>query len=152
MPIENTHFNCFPLRLSDMAFMAMRSLRLNSQASPGLRFSILGAATGHSRSKRTFSGENLNNSTPAVEAKDSSPAGGKQKKKLVEKTKKDGEEKMDVDSEKKEDKKEAMEVDEKKDADKSDKKEPEPTFEMLANPARVMKAQLKVINLEDGKK
>merc|ERR1711881_712471 len=59
----------------------------------------------------------------------------KQKKKLVEKTKKDGEEKMDVDSEKKEDKKEA---------DKSDKKEPEPTFEMLANPARVMKAQLKV--------
>ena len=83
MPIENTHFNCFPLRLSDMAFMAMRSLRLNSQASPGLRFSILGAATGHSRSKRTFSGENLNNSTPAVEAKDSSPAGGKQKKKLV---------------------------------------------------------------------
>jgi len=75
----------------------------------------------------------------------------KQKKKLVEKTKKDGEEKMDVDSEKKEDKKEAMEVDEKKDADKSDKKEPEPTFEMLANPARVMKAQLKVINLEDAR-
>ena len=30
------------------------------------------------------------------------------------------------------------------------KKEPEPNFEMLSNPARVMKAQLKVISLEDG--
>merc|ERR1712240_706485 len=68
----------------------------------------------------------------------------KQKKKEAEKKKKDGtgEEKMDVDSEKK-DEKEKMEVD--------DKKEPDPLFEMLSNPARVMKSQLKVINLEDGK-
>jgi len=58
---------------------------------------------------------------------------------------------MDVDTEKKEDKKgEKMEVDEKKEDEKEkEKKEPEATFEMLANPARVMKAQLKVINLED---
>merc|ERR1719334_2391773 len=57
----------------------------------------------------------------------------------------------DVDTEKKEDKKgEKMEVDEKKEDEKEkEKKEPEATFEMLANPARVMKAQLKVINLED---
>merc|ERR1711918_209256 len=57
----------------------------------------------------------------------------------------------------KEDKKEKMEVDEKKEEDKKDEKEkeksdePEPNFEMLSNPARVMKAQLKVVSLEDGK-
>jgi 26S proteasome regulatory subunit N2 len=77
----------------------------------------------------------------------------KQKKKLVEKNKKDSEEKMDVDSEKKDDKKEKMDVDDKKEDEKEkiEKKEPEPLFEMLANPARVMKAQLKVINLEDDR-
>merc|ERR1712128_261947 len=66
---------------------------------------------------------------------------------------KTGEEKMDVDTEKKDDKKEKMEVDEKKEEEKpeEEKKEPEALFEMLSNPARVMKAQLKVINLEDGK-
>merc|ERR1712226_329545 len=58
----------------------------------------------------------------------------KQKKKNADKGKKDGEEKMDVDTEKKEKKKEA-----------------EPLFEMLANPARVMKAQLKVVTLEDDR-
>jgi len=81
----------------------------------------------------------------------------KQKKKEAEKKKgKDGtgEEKMDVDTEKKDEKKEKMEVDEekeKKDDEKTDKDEPEPLHEMLSNPARVMKAQLKVINLEDAK-
>merc|ERR1712061_731464 len=78
-----------------------------------------------------------------------------EKKKNAEKGKKDGEEKMDVDTEKKDDKKEKMEVDEKKEEDKKEgeekKKEAEPLFEMLANPARVMKAQLKVVTLEDGK-
>merc|ERR1712226_226283 len=59
----------------------------------------------------------------------------KQKKKNADKGKKDGEEKMDVDTEKKE--------------DEEKKKEAEPLFEMLANPARVMKAQLKVVTLED---
>merc|ERR1712227_355986 len=64
----------------------------------------------------------------------------KQKKKEAEKKKgKDGEDKMDVD-EKKDDKKE-------KKAD-----EPEPNFELLSNPARVMKAQLKVVSLEEGSK
>merc|ERR1711885_61664 len=76
----------------------------------------------------------------------------KQKKKEAEKKKeKDGEEKMDVDSEKKEDKKEKMEVDEDKKEVEEKKKEPEPNFEMLSNPARVMKAQLKVISLEDAR-
>jgi len=78
----------------------------------------------------------------------------KQKKKLGEKNKKDAEEKMDVDAEKKDDKKEKMEVDEKKDEkEKSEKseKEPEALFDMLANPARVMKAQLRVISLEDDR-
>merc|ERR1712029_409352 len=83
----------------------------------------------------------------------------KQKRKDAEKKKgKDGEDKMDVD-EKKEDKKEKMGVDEKKDDDKEkDKKEdekkadePEPNFELLSNPARVMKQQLKVISMEDVK-
>merc|ERR1711934_509816 len=62
----------------------------------------------------------------------------KQKKKNAEKGKKDGEEKMDVEDEKKEDGEEK-------------KKEAEPLFEMLANPARVMKAQLKVVTLEDAR-
>merc|ERR1712181_577 len=73
---------------------------------------------------------------------------GKQKKKNAEKGKKDGEEKMEVDTEKKDDKKEKMEGDEKKE---EKKKEVEPLFEMLANPARVMKAQLKVVTLEDAR-
>merc|ERR1711970_318929 len=79
----------------------------------------------------------------------------KQKRKNAEKGKKDGEEKMDVDTEKKDDKKEKMEVDEKKEEEKKEgeekKKEAEPLFEMLANPARVMKAQLKVVTLEDAR-
>merc|ERR1711872_401975 len=70
----------------------------------------------------------------------------KQKRKEAEKKKKD-EEKMDVDEKtvKEDEKKE--EGGEKK---KEDKKE-EPLFEMLSNPARVMKAQLRVVNLEDNK-
>merc|ERR1712059_169254 len=49
-------------------------------------------------------------------------------------------------------KKQKIETEEKKEEEKEkEKKEPEATFEMLANPARVMKAQLKVTNLEDGK-
>merc|ERR1719357_1637599 len=75
----------------------------------------------------------------------------KQKKKNAEKGKKDGEEKMDIDTEKKEDKKEKKEVDEDKKEVEEKKKEPEPNFEMLSNPARVMKAQLKVISLEDAR-
>merc|ERR1719410_3170863 len=88
------------------------------------------------------------------------PPALEEKKKDAEKKKgKDGEEKMDVD-EKKDDKKEKMDVDEKKDDDKKEDKkeekekekdEPEPNFEMLSNPARVMKAQLKVVTLEDEK-
>merc|ERR1712203_168894 len=54
-------------------------------------------------------------------------------------------------NEKKEDKKEKMEVDEDKKEVEEKKKEPEPNFEMLSNPARVMKAQLKVISLEDAR-
>merc|ERR1711962_681909 len=50
-----------------------------------------------------------------------------------------------------EDKKEKMEVDEDKKEVEEKKKEPEPNFEMLSNPARVMKAQLKVISLEDAR-
>merc|ERR1712130_747766 len=60
-----------------------------------------------------------------------------------------------LEEKKKEDKEKKMEVDEKKEEDKKEgeekKKEAEPLFEMLANPARVMKAQLKVITLEDAR-
>merc|ERR1711992_481999 len=71
----------------------------------------------------------------------------KQKKKDAEKKKgKDGEEKMDVDEKKDDDKKE-----DKKEEKEKEKDEPEPNFEMLSNPARVMKAQLKVVTLEDEK-
>merc|ERR1711963_851570 len=73
----------------------------------------------------------------------------KQKKKEAEKKKgKESEDKMDVD-EKKDDKKEKMDVDEKDTEKAAD--EPEPNFELLSNPARVMKAQLKVVSMEDSK-
>merc|ERR1712183_946744 len=87
----------------------------------------------------------------------------KQKKKEAEKNKKDGgevkEEKMDVDDDKKEKKKDEGEkkkeasADNKADAKKTDKdekenKEAEATFEILNNPARVMKPQLQVIKME----
>merc|ERR1712193_339948 len=58
----------------------------------------------------------------------------------------DKKEKMDVDEKKDDDKKE-----DKKDEKEKEKDEPEPNFEMLSNPARVMKAQLKVVTLEDEK-
>jgi len=66
----------------------------------------------------------------------------KQKKKEAEK-KKDKEEKMDVD-EKKEEKKEEV-------AEEKPEKKEEALFEILSNPARVMKAQLKVISLDDSR-
>lgn len=46
------------------------------------------------------------------------------------------------------DDKKAVEV--KKEEKEEKKKEPEPTFEMLNNPARVMRQQLKVVSLADG--
>lgn len=54
--------------------------------------------------------------------------------------------KMDVDEEK--DKKEEKE--EKKKKEEDTKKEAEPTFEILSNPARAMKQQLKVLSIVDG--
>merc|ERR1711963_1287128 len=39
----------------------------------------------------------------------------------------------------------------KKKEDEKKADEPEPNFELLSNPARVMKAQLKVVSLEDSK-
>lgn len=90
----------------------------------------------------------------------------RQRKREYERKHKD--EKMEVDEEK-DDKKAAEDkktedkkapststaTDEKKDKDKKDekeekKKEPEPSFELLQNPARVMRQQLKVINLNEG--
>ncbi|XP_050414052.1 26S proteasome non-ATPase regulatory subunit 1 isoform X2 [Patella vulgata] len=96
----------------------------------------------------------------------------KQKKKDAEKKKEEKEEKMDVDEEKKpeevkkeDSKKKDSDVkkedgkkkdgDGKKDGEKDvekeveKKKEPEPSFEMLSNPARTMKAQLKVLSMAD---
>lgn len=83
----------------------------------------------------------------------------KQKRKEAGKNKKDKDEAMEVDD--KEEKKDAKEKpdekmeedtkEEKKDdkeKEKSEKKE-DPAFEILSNPARVMKAQLKVVTLED---
>jgi len=98
----------------------------------------------------------------------------KQKKKEAEKKKDDKEEKMDVDEdskdagkektdkEKEEKSKEEKEKDTKESKDEKDKdgkegedaekkkKEPEPNFQMLANPARVMRSQLKVLSLPEG--
>ncbi|XP_033761218.1 26S proteasome non-ATPase regulatory subunit 1-like [Pecten maximus] len=82
----------------------------------------------------------------------------KQKKKDEKKDKTDSD-KMEVDEDEKE-KKEEEEKAEKEKAEKEkaekekaekEKKEPEPNFMMLSNPARVMKAQLKVLTLPDGR-
>ncbi len=62
----------------------------------------------------------------------------KQKKKDQDK-KKDVSEKMDVDDEKKDTEKE-------KDKKDEEVKKDEPTFELIDNPARVMKPQLQVMN------
>lgn len=82
------------------------------------------------------------------------------KHKKKEADKKDKEEKMDIDDDasskqesKPESDKKEKEKDEKiskEDAKPSDKKEPEPAFEMLSNPARVMKPQLKVLQMVAG--
>ncbi|XP_076096035.1 26S proteasome non-ATPase regulatory subunit 1-like isoform X2 [Mytilus galloprovincialis] len=86
----------------------------------------------------------------------------KQKKKEAEK--KEKEEKMDVDDEKKDDEKEKEKADDKKEKKEEERKEekmeetptekkekePEPTFQILTNPARVMKQQLKVVNMPEG--
>merc|ERR550519_1073635 len=70
----------------------------------------------------------------------------KQKRKEAGKNKNEKEEKKDA----KEKTDEKMEEDSKdeKEKEKTEKKE-DPAFEILSNPARVMKAQLKVISLED---
>merc|ERR1719259_1226795 len=87
----------------------------------------------------------------------------KQKKKDAEKNKKDGgasakEEKMEVDDDKKDagtekkdagsEKKDKEGSSEKKDEEKKEEKKPDPTFDVLNNPARFMKPQLQVISLE----
>lgn len=56
---------------------------------------------------------------------------------------------------KKKDEKEAKEIKEKPEKkvvkdDEKEKKEPEPSFEILQNPARVLRQQLKVIQLVEG--
>jgi len=57
--------------------------------------------------------------------------------------------KMEVDEEKKEEEKE-KEKKEKEEKEKKEEKKPEPNFEILTNPARVMKNQLKVVSLVDS--
>lgn len=69
----------------------------------------------------------------------------KHKKKEAEK--KDKEEKMDVDDEAKA---EADVKDKAKEESKEKAKEPEPTSETLSNPARVMRQQLKVVQMASG--
>ncbi|KAK9512932.1 hypothetical protein O3M35_001237 [Rhynocoris fuscipes] len=59
--------------------------------------------------------------------------------------------KMDVDEERKEEEeKKEKEKKEKEKEEKKDEKKPEPNFEILSNPARVMKNQLKVVSLVDS--
>merc|ERR1712083_166831 len=55
------------------------------------------------------------------------------------------------DTKKEEEKKDTEKKDaEKKDVEKKEEKKKEPTFEMLQNPARVMRAQLKVVSLPES--
>lgn len=71
--------------------------------------------------------------------------------------KKHRDEKMEVDEDKddkkteeKKDEKKAEEKDKKKDEKEEKKKEPEPNFEVLNNPARVMRQQLKVVTMNEN--
>lgn len=58
--------------------------------------------------------------------------------------------KMEVDEEKEEKKVEKKEEKDEKKKKEDDKKEPEPNFEILNNPARAMKQQLKVLSIVEG--
>lgn len=58
--------------------------------------------------------------------------------------------KMEVDDEKEDKKEKKEEKEEKKKKEEEVKKEPEPNFEILSNPARAMKQQLKVLSIVDG--
>jgi len=55
------------------------------------------------------------------------------------------------DAERKKKEEEKMEVDEKKEEEKKEEKKEEPLFEHLSNPARIVKSQLRVVQLEDAK-
>ena len=59
----------------------------------------------------------------------------------------DGDKKKESSTDEKPDTKKA-DKDDKESKDAKEKKEPEPTFEILNNPARVMKPQLQVIKME----
>ncbi|XP_022650689.1 26S proteasome non-ATPase regulatory subunit 1-like [Varroa jacobsoni] len=74
------------------------------------------------------------------------------KKRQREKAKEEGEDKMDVDDKDVKAKEEA-DAKIKEDAEakaKEEEKKPEPNFEILANPARVVRPQLKVIQMNEG--
>lgn len=88
---------------------------------------------------------------PAVEVKDSAAA-TESKDTSKDEKKKDKEEKETKESKDKGEKKSGKEESEKSSekSEKSEKKEPEPTFEILHNPARVLRQQLKVIQLVEG--
>ncbi|XP_014254277.1 26S proteasome non-ATPase regulatory subunit 1 [Cimex lectularius] len=58
--------------------------------------------------------------------------------------------KMEVDEEKTKEEEKEKERKEKEEKEKKEEKKPEPNFEILSNPARVMKNQLKVISLVDS--
>ncbi|BES91657.1 unnamed protein product [Nesidiocoris tenuis] len=58
--------------------------------------------------------------------------------------------KMEVDEENKKEEEKEKEKKEKEEKEKKEEKKPEPNFEILPNPARVMKNQLKVVSLVDS--
>ena len=60
------------------------------------------------------------------------------------------ENKMEVDEEKEDKKEKKDEKEDKKKKDEEARKEPEPNFEILSNPARAMKQQLKVLSIVEG--
>ena len=74
---------------------------------------------------------------------DKSAKDQKEEKEKKEEDKKEGE------KDKKEGEKDKKEGEKDKKEEEKKKKEPEPNFEMLANPARVMKAQLRVLAMPD---
>lgn len=89
---------------------------------------------------------------PAGDASKDSAEVKESSSKDKEEKKKEKEEKESKEAKEKSDKKakDDAEKSEKEKEKEKDKKEPEPTFEILQNPARVLRAQLKVIQLVEG--
>ncbi|XP_065354250.1 26S proteasome non-ATPase regulatory subunit 1 [Calliphora vicina] len=94
--------------------------------------------------------ENKDSATPSSKKEDEKPKSDEKTDKPDEKQKKKVEFKKDDEKEKDKDKTEPSSDKEKEKKDEKEKQEKEPKFEILENPARVMRQQLKVLSVAEN--